>query len=127
MPFGVKMHVFLFGYAHQSTSAKTKIERSAFFQVHVDICGHGITHMRLYSLTHRFSSGNDAIAGSLERTPMNSTTSFTLKLSPLSYTCKGESNGMSGRHYSMESRHGQLQNHCCPDLMHLRYGYIAEY
>ena len=27
---------------------------------------------------------------------------------------------LSGRHHSMEQRHGQLQNHCCPDLMPLR-------
>ena len=25
----------------------------------------------------------------------------------------------------MEQRHGQLQNHCCPDLMPLRSGYFA--
>ena len=33
----------------------------------------------------------------------------------------------SGRHYSMEQRHGQSQNLSCPDLMHLRCGFIAEY
>ena len=27
--------------------------------------------------------------------------------------------------YSMEQRHGQLQNHCCPESMHLRCGFIS--
>ena len=38
-----------------------------------------------------------------------------------------ESNIMSDRHYSMEQRQGQLQNHCYPDLIPLICGYIAEY
>ena len=27
----------------------------------------------------------------------------------------------------MEQRHGKLQNICCPDLMHLRCGFIADF
>ena len=32
---------------------------------------------------------------------------------------------MSGRHCSMEQRHGQLQNHCCPDFMPLRCTWVG--
>ena len=34
-------------------------------------------------------------------------------------------NAMSGRHCSMEQRHGQLQNHCCPDFMPLRCTWVG--
>ena len=35
-PCGAKMCLVLFAYARQSTSAKKRIERPAFFSVHVD-------------------------------------------------------------------------------------------
>ena len=38
-----------------------------------------------------------------------------------------KSAGLSGRQCSMDQRHGQLQNLCCPDLMPLTSGYVAEY
>ena len=69
----------------------------------------------------------------IKRRIMIARSTFTNTRTPLS--CRGINlktrlraiNVISGRHYSMEQRHEQSQNLCCPNLTRLRCGFIAEF
>ena len=58
---------------------------------------------------------------------LNNVGPFTNSCSAINLKTIDSNKPLSGWTYSTEQRHGQLQNHCCPDLVPLRCGYIAEY